>query len=254
MRIKIFLVIFLNLAVLANTEEVGSFRLGLFINIPKPGYAAHFSMPYGYENLTLDDKVKNEISYGFNLEVGLSIFKRFKLIMTVSHYDTRLKEEIIVNVPNRFIEGDIRKVEVSLCPGFNQTCLGFGLNYSFSLFKILNPYVGLGLDYYAGNIEVLNGLSIEDRYEYYGPYIIRFPPEIKKIEHKEISFNKFGITYKLGLEKPLSKGSAIFLELKYISFKKEILHPIAEYMDGKNVRINLGLDRLFLIAGLKYSF
>jgi opacity protein-like surface antigen len=132
--------------------------------------------------------------------------------------------------------------EAPLDHKFSQTMINVGLNYYLLREGQTRPYLGGGISYIHGKVEMLEDFSFSDVSQL----------EIGNPKLAGESVSTVGFFGKAGVDITVSESIAVFGEGCYaLALKKDVPHPFGTEVAGKDDPVEINMGGISVLFGIK---
>jgi hypothetical protein len=214
------------------------------------GYDYKFSFRYLGEPLTTRDSIEKESLLGFDIGAGYFVKRNFELEGCVSFLAKHLPGLYVIGVPNPYVLNDTTSDEFTAHAYVKEFILSLGLSVHPFLRSQLKPYFGAGGVFITGQWDLMTAISWREMTD---AVTQTHSVEIDDVSFEKKNVSKFGFIFKVGLDVTMSRRTAFFSELRFLSAKKRVSHPaILGNIPAEMAEIGLGGSSLLL--GVKIYF
>lgn len=226
-----------------------SFSLGGLYNI-QAAYDYKFTFAYADENGAVYDSVDDQNTFGARLGVGFFVLENIEVAFGLQFSTATLTGLYALDLPNDSIYNNIAHAEAPADHAISEIALSLGLNLHVLKEGPLRPYLGGGVAYINGKIELLKDFSFSDVY-----YIDRtHSVTISDPKLSSETINALGIYGKAGIDIIIADPISIFGEGQYLYAKKEVSHPFGSAVTGKEDPVEISLGGISVLFGFKVRF
>jgi hypothetical protein len=214
------------------------------------GYDYKFSFPYRGESLTTRDYIEKESLLGFDIGVGYFVKRNFELEGCVSFLAKHLPGVYVIGVPSPYVVNDPAYDEFLAHPYVREFILSFGFSVHPFLRSQLKPYFGAGGVFITGQWDLMTDISYRETTDNVAQ---THSVEIYDVSFEKKNVSKFGFIFKIGLDVTMSRKTAFFSELRFLSAKKKVSHPLI-LGNVPTEMAEIGLGGISLLLGIKIYF
>jgi len=230
-------------------RNIVSINIGGLFSLVQVGYDYMYTdMLYG-EDMTVSDYVENSEAFGFSAGAGFYIVDEVEIAASINIFSKSLNGLYGLSLPNVYLWEDIAFDEVSSSPVFKETMFHFAVNFHPLSRGNIRPFIGAGVSYVSGKMDLLNDIIYEETYYWNWSHEI----EITEIEFEETNVNKWGFNFTGGMDLYLTNSVAFYASGRYIVAKQEVEHPLTTVWD-KDETLELDLGGLSANLGIKVFF
>lgn len=214
------------------------------------GYDYTYRFPYRGEFFTARDSIEKESLLGFDIGVGYFLKRNFELEGCVSFLAKHLPGLYVIGVPSPYVSNDPAYDEFLAHPYVKEFILSFGFSFHPLTRSGFKPYFGAGGVFITGRWDLMTAISYRETTD---AVTQTHSVEIYDVSFEKINVSKFGFIFKIGLNITMSRKTAFFSELRFLSAKKKVSHPaILQRVPTEMAEIGLGGSSLLL--GIKIFF
>lgn len=192
---------------------------------------------------TIYDSIENGSAVGFNIGFGFFVLPNIEITASADLCSTSLSGKYGYDLQDWYFPYDIAYTEVLTDAKFTKIIINFGANFHLITTGMIRPYVGGGISYIMGKIDLLDIFS-----RTWGWDIDTFWTHMYDVSTTIESLNKLGFNVKAGINFAVSRNIFIFSEGRYIIAKKTVVH----HFTNENIDIDLG--GVSIIVGAKIGF
>ena len=224
-------------------------NLGGLFYLVQAGYDYQYTWTEYSETAAIYDSVENGNAMGFNLGFGFFVLPYVEITAGMDYLSTSLSGNYGYDLPNEFIYNDIAHDDAPADAKFTEIIFNLGVNLHPVKKGMIRPYVGGGISYIMGKMDLLYSFMVYEDYYLDGTHWV----EITEVSTVKESINKLGFNFKAGINFAISRRIFVFSEGRYIIAKKTITHPGTPlFGEGQEIEIDLG--GVSIIAGVKLGF
>jgi hypothetical protein len=239
--------------IVAQKRPIINLKLSL-MSYSVNGYDYHYRFPFRGEFFTTRDSIEKESLLGFDIGVGYFVKRNLELEGGLSLLATHLPGLYVISVPSPFVLNDPASAEFNTHASVNELILSFGASFHPFLRSQLKPYFGAGGVYIDGRWDLMTAISYRE--------MVNGATRTHSVVIDDVSFaktdvSKFGFFGKLGLEVTISRTTAFFSELRFLSAKENVSHPAISILGSTYVpteMAEIGLGGISLILGIRIFF
>jgi len=218
-------------------KNIASIEIGGSLSFLQVGYDYEYTdMIYG-ETMSITDRVENSEALGFSAGAGFYVMEYIEIAASMNVFSKSLSGQYGFSLPNIYLWEDIASDEVTANPGFKETVFHFGVKFHPLTRGNVRPFVGAGVSYISGKMDLLNDIIYEETFYLDWTHEI----EITEIEFTETDINKLGFNFTGGMDFYLSHSVAFYASGRYTIAKQEFEHPLTtQWEEGETVELDLG--------------
>lgn len=214
------------------------------------GYDYTYGFPFRREFFTARDSIEKESLLGFDIGAGYFVKRNFELEGGLSFLAKHLPGLYVISVPSPFRLNDPASDEFTAPASVREFILSLGASVRPFLRSQLKPYFGAGGVFITGQWDLMTAISYTETMNgVTQPHSV----EIEDVSFEKTNVSKLGFIFKMGLDVTMSRKTAFFSELRFLSAKKKVSHP-AILGNIPTEMAEIGLGGISLLLGIKIFF
>jgi opacity protein-like surface antigen len=236
---------------LPRKPKMGYISLGGLLHFVQVGYDYTYPWNIYDEEGAIYDSAYNQNAFGFELGLGFFILKNIEIDVGFHYVSKALEGLYALDFPNKQKYFDIAYAEASANPKINEMMFNLGANFHLLKEGRLRPYLGGGISYINGKIDLLDDIEFNETFYVDKTHTI----EITGVIFTSKTVNALGFYGKAGIDFEVSSALSIFGEGQYLMAKKDVPHPLATKLsDGQEQLLEINLGGASALFGIKIRF
>ncbi|MFW6140679.1 MAG: hypothetical protein ACOC5S_04930 [Acidobacteriota bacterium] len=218
-------------------RNIVSIDIGGLLSFLQMGYNYEYIDTIWGETMTISDHIKNSESLGFSAGAGFYIMEYLEIAAGMNIFSKSLSGQYGLSLPNIYLWEDVASDEAAANPEFRETMFHFMVNFHPITSGNVRPFIGAGVSYISGEIDLLNDIIYEESFFLDWTHEI----EITDIEFVKTDINKLGFNFTGGMDFYLNRSVAFYASGRVVIAKKEFEHPLTSvWEEGEILELNLG--------------
>jgi len=232
-------------------EAVAQLRPTVSLKLSAMSFAVNgYDYTYRRGFFTARDSIEKESLLGFDIGVGYFLKRNFELEGCLSFLAKHLPGLYVIGVPSPYRLNDPASDEFTAHPYVKELILSLGISFHPLTRSGFKPYFGAGGVFITGQWDLMTAISYRETAD---AVTQTHSVEIDDVSFEKTNVSKFGFIFKVGLDITMSRKTAFFSELRFLSAKKKVSHPaILGNVPIEMAEIGLGGSSLLL--GIKIFF
>ncbi len=218
-------------------KNIAHIYMGGLLSFIKAGYEYEYTDTIYGEEMRLIDEVSNSETLGFSAGAGFFVIEFLEIGVGLNTFSKSLSGLYGFSLPNIYLWDDIASDEATASPVFKEMAFHFGVNIHPLNSGSVRPFLGAGLSYVSGKMELLNDILYKDTY-----YVdLTHEIEITEVELVKTNLNKLGFNFCGGMDIYITNRLAFYASGRFVMAKKEIDHPLtSQFEEGEILELDLG--------------
>jgi len=218
-------------------RNIASIDIGGLFSLIRVGYDYEYMEKIYNEDMILSDSVRNSEALGFSFGAGFYVMQNLEIGASLNLFSKSLSGTYGFSLPNVYLWEDIASDEAAANPIFKETAFHFMVNFHPITSGSVQPFVGAGVSYISGKMDLLNDIIYEETFFMDWTHEI----EITEVEFVRTDVNKFGFNFSGGMDLYVTNRVAFYASGRYVLAKKQVEHPLtSQWAEGETLELELG--------------
>ncbi len=230
--------------------KIGYVSLGGLYDFLQMGYDYSYDWFIYNQSGAIYDSVYSQNVFGFQLGMGIFVMKNVSIDLGFSSITKTLESFYALDLPNPQILDNIAYAEKSGNSKIKKMMFNLGLNFHLLNEGRARPYLGGGVSYVNGEIELLKDMYFIETF---------FSDKHHEVEITEVKIgsetvSSLGFYGKAGVDVEILDALIVFGEGQYLVAKKEVPHPLASTLADKEEMLEINLGGASVVLGVRIRF
>jgi opacity protein-like surface antigen len=236
---------------LPRRAKIGHISLGGLYHFLQMGYDYMYPWRIYNQDGAIFDSLYNQNVFGFQLGLGFFVLKNIEIDLGFSYLSKTLENFYAMEFPNWQKLDNIAKGEKFVDSKASEMMFNLGLNFHFLTEGRLRPYLGGGISYITGKMELLDDIFFIETFFLDKTHEI----EITEVKRSGKTVDTLGFFGKAGIDVAVIEALSVFAEGRYLMAKKEVVHPLATKLsNGQEQLLEINLGGASAVLGVKIRF